>query len=247
MNNLAPRLFTYGSGYSVFEWTKNGKLVGEGEGVPSMITDTTDLGKVGQKFTQMYNSKGVLNFDAVDEGVLDPTIHFMDGRVVMVTANLGEMESQQMRNTAFKRGILPYPRYSRDIDDITTVVHDQAEVSVILNNTNNFSLASAYLQYVNEESTDILNYYYEDVLKFKYNESRGARDMIDLVHDTVTTPFEALMALYLPNTAGISYLFNTFHADAKNNTSTFRSTYDEVRDVWQTTLEQMYDKFVKLD
>ena len=250
LNALSSRLFTYGSGYSIFEWTKNGKAVAQGEGVPSMITDTTNLGMVGDKFTEMYNAKGVLPFRDVElTSTLDSTIHFMDGKTIMATANLGEMESQQMRAVKFKRGILPYPRYSRDIENITTVVHDQAEVSVILNNAKNFSMASAYLQYVNEESIEILDFYYEEVLKFKYNDSKGARKMIDMVHDTVTTPFEALMALYLYSEAGVKPLHDlVFVPDSVNNRqSTLRSKWAEVRDTLQSELEEMYAKFLKLE
>ena len=154
-----------------------------------------------------------------------------------------------MRAVKFKRGILPYPRYSRDIENITTVVHDQAEVSVILNNAKNFSMASAYLQYVNEESIEILDFYYEEVLKFKYNDSKGARKMIDMVHDTVTTPFEALMALYLYSEAGVKPLHDlVFVPDSVNNRqSTLRSKWAEVRDTLQSELEEMYAKFLKLE
>ena len=205
---------------------------------------------MGDKFTEMYNAKGVLPFRDVElTSTLDSTIHFMDGKTIMATANLGEMESQQMRAVKFKRGILPYPRYSRDIENITTVVHDQAEVSVILNNAKNFSMASAYLQYVNEESIEILDFYYEEVLKFKYNDSKGARKMIDMVHDTVTTPFEALMALYLYSEAGVKPLHDlVFVPDSVNNRqSTLRSKWAEVRDTLQSELEEMYAKFLKLE
>ncbi len=249
LNALSSRLFTYGSGYSIFEWTKNGKAVEEGEGVPSMITDTANMVAVGNKYTELYNAKGVLPFTGDETNVLDSTIHFMDGKTIMTTANLGEMESEQMRGVGFKRGILPYPRYSRAIDKITTVVHDQAEVSVVLNNAKSFSMASAFLQYVNEESTEILDFYYEDVLKFKYNDSRGARAMIDMVHDTVTTPFEALMALYLFSEAGAKPLYDSvFIPDSvANRSSTFNSYWAEVRDGLQIALDEMYDKFQKLE
>ncbi|MBO7170476.1 MAG: hypothetical protein J6W28_04780, partial [Clostridia bacterium] len=225
-NACSSRLFTYGSGHSIFEWTKNGKVAKECEGVPSMITDTTDLVNVGLKFTELYNTKGVYHFTEERENSnLDTVQHFMKGKTIMATAALGEMESEQMRNTKFKRGILPYPRYSRDIEHLTTIVHDQAEVSVILNNAKSFSMASAYLQYVNEESTEILNFYYDEVLKFKYNESRGARNMIDLIIGNVTTPFEALMNLYLFDEAGVQALLHAFSRDAKNNAgTTIRST-----------------------
>ena len=258
LNALSPRLFTYGSGYSIFEWTKNGKTVGECEGVPSLITDTTDLAAVGEKFTQLYNAKGVYNYPSWDVTSSEACVNdFIDGKALMATATLGEMESSAMRGGNVKtRGILPYPRYSDAIDHMTTIVHDQAEVSVILNNAKSFALASAYLQYVNEESTEILDFYYEDVLKFKYNDSRGARKMIDLITDNVTSPFEALLNLDVSSKAGatgyasstIKHMFEFFEADAKaNRASTLRSKYDAQRGAMQTALEGLYAKFNTLE
>ncbi len=248
LNACAARLFTYGSGYSIFEWTKNGKTVGEGEGVPGMITDTSNMVAVANKYKELYNTKGVYHFgEELENSNLDTVVHFMDGKTIMAMACLGEMESSQMRDTSFTRGILPFPRYSRDIPNLTTVVHDQAEVSAILNNAKSFSMASAFLQYVNEESTEILDFYYEDVLKFKYNESRGARKMIDLVNETVTTPFEALMNLYLFDEAGVAALFQTVTNEAKKNVdSTLRSKYDAARGSLQIKLDELYEKFSAL-
>ncbi|MBO7170435.1 MAG: hypothetical protein J6W28_04575, partial [Clostridia bacterium] len=243
----ASRLFTYGSGHSIFEWTKNGKTVGECEGIPNMITDTTDMVNVGLKFTELYNAKGVYNFPDVNGSAEDCIYNFINNKAIMSTANLGEMESTEMRNAKFTRGILPFPRYSREIEDLTTLVHDQAEVSVILNNAKSFAMASAYLQYINEESTEILSFYYDDVLKFKYNESRGARNMIDLVNETVTTPFEASMVLYVFSESKLPPMYSTFANDAKKNSgTTLRSTYDAARQALQTTLEGLYDDFLKL-
>ena len=244
----ASRLFTYGSGHSIFEWTKNDKAVGECEGVPAMITDTSDMVKVGVKFTELYNAKGVYNFPDVNGSAEDCIYNFISGKAVMSMANLGEMESADMRNAGFRRGILPFPSYSPEIGDLTTLVHDQAEVSVILNNANSFAMASAYLQYVNEESTEILNFYYDEVLKFKYNDSRGARNMIDLVTETVTTPFEASMVLYVFSEAKLPPMDQTFANDAKKNSgTTLRSTYDAARQALQTTLERLYADFIKLE
>ena len=112
------------------------------------------------------------------------------------------------------------------------------------------------MQYVNEESTEILDFYYEDVLKFKYNDSRGARKMIDLITDNVTSPFEALLNLDVCGKAGatghsgstIKYMFEIFEADAKaNRASTLRSKYDAQRGVMQAALEEMYEDFTELE
>jgi hypothetical protein len=164
-------------------------------------------------------------------------------------AELGEMESEEMRNTPFSRGILPFPRYQRNYTDgITTVVHDQAEVDTILNNAKSFNMASAFLQYVNELSVEILDTYYEEVLKFKYNDSKGARMMIDMVHDSIDSPFDSVLSAKIFGTStGVMQLYDYFQQDANSDRdSTFSSEYKSIRDVVQGQLTTMLEDFVKL-
>ncbi|MBO7170235.1 MAG: hypothetical protein J6W28_03555 [Clostridia bacterium] len=243
LNNLAPRIFIWGSGVSVYEWSKNGKESKPCVGTPALIpsTDIDPMVQLGNKYTELYNSKGVLPLAVVK----DSTTMFMDGKIIMSMAELCVMESEQMRNTKFKRGILPFPRYHRDYtESVTTVVHDQAEIDTILNNAKSFDMASAYLQYVNELSMPILDMYYEEVLKFKYNDSKGARDMIDLVHDTIDSPFDSVMSAKV---FAEKQFYAYFQEDAAaNRDSTFSSKYGTFRDSVQVSLEEKFEKFEKL-
>ena len=247
LNDNYYRMFFLCSGNSLYEWTKNGKTCAPGEGTPSFIglNDIGDIVDVGNKVTEIYNTKGVLpRVDGVDGHVK----LFMDGKAVMGMLYLGEMESDQMRGTSFQRGILPFPSYSTKAE-ITTMVHDQAEVDCILNNATSFAMASAFLQYVNEQSGDILNMYYEDVLKFKYNDSKGARDMIDVVYGTVTSPFHMLSDFLVYDAITdvqikAKTLKETFRHDAINNRpSTYSGAYATSRDALQASLEAALAKF----
>ena len=243
MNSLAQRVMIWGSGVSVYEWSKNGKACDPGEGTPSLIAenDIEAMVQLGNKYTKLYNAKGVFAGVAVK----DSTTLFMDGKIVMSMAELGEMESEAMRGTSFKRGILPFPCYDRAYtESVTTVVHDQAEIDTILNNAKSFNMASAFLQYVNELSTEILDIYYEEVLKFKYNDSKGARAMIDLVHDTIDSPFDSVLSAKVFSE---KQFYVSFQSDATaNRDSTFSSTYAESREAVQKTLEEMLESFDKL-
>ncbi len=249
INSVAPRIFVWGSGVSVYEWTKNGKACAPGEGTPSLIpiTDITPLVSLGNKYTELYNAKGVL---ANGIAVKDSTTMFMDGKIIMSMAELGEMESEEMRNTKFARGILPFPRYKREYTDgLNTVVHDQAEVTAILNTAESFSMASAYMQYINEQSVEILDTYYEEVLKFKYNESKGAREMIDMVHGSINSPFDSVMSIQLYNRAigDNIHFWSSFQNDAvMNRASTFSSTYGSMRGTLHTMLTTMLKDFEEM-
>ena len=239
MNNLAQRVMIWGSGVSVYEWSKNGKACDPGEGTPSLIAqnDIDAMVQLGNKYTELYNARGVL---PLPDSVLDCTIEFMDGRIVMSMALLGEMESPQMRATSFERGVLPFPRFARD-QELNTVIHDQAEIDTILGNTENFAIASAFLQYVNEQSADVWEEYYEVSLKFKYTGSPGARDMIDMVHDNIASPFDSVLSAKVFSE---KQFYVSFQSDATaNRDSTFSSTYAESREAVQKTLEDMLLKF----
>ncbi len=247
LNDNYYRMFFLCSGNSTYEWTKNGKPCAPGEGTPSFIgrEDTSEIVALGNKVTEIYNARGIIPFVDWYDGHIKL---FMDGKSVMGMLYLGEMESDQMRSVSFQRGILPFPSYSGKAD-ITTMVHDQAEVDTILNNANSFAMASAFLQYVNEESGDILNTYYEEVLKFKYNDSKGARDMIDMVYGTIASPFHMLADFHVYDSItdesikGMS-LKECFKGDAvANRDSTYSSKYASVRDSLQTALEEVLRKF----
>ncbi|MBO5755108.1 MAG: hypothetical protein J6R89_03505, partial [Clostridia bacterium] len=192
---------------------------------------------------KIYNAKGVLPFVDWYDGHVKL---FMEGKAVMGMLYLGEMESDQMRAVSFQRGILPFPSYSTQVD-ITTMVHDQAEVDVILNNASSFAMASAFLQYVNEESGEVLDMYYEEVLKFKYNDSKGARDMIDIVYGTIASPFHMLADFQVYDNISDDSIMSVkecFKADAQaNRACTFSSSYATSRDVLQDSLEAALTKF----
>ena len=69
------------------------------------------------------------------------------------------------------------------------MVHDQTELGAILVTTRSFARASAFMQYANELSEDVVTEYYEFSLKFKYNEDAAIRGMIDCVYESIDIPF----------------------------------------------------------
>ncbi len=244
LNNVCPRIFLACSGLSVVEWSGGA----EGKGTPSIYAPTSEganrLATLSQLYTALYNAEGVHYIN----DVLPSTTEFFSGNIVLSMAKLGEMESASMRDTKFTRGILPFPRYNRQSPNFVTVVHDQAEVSCILNNASSFSMASAYMQYMNEESDDVLNEYYEKGLKFKYNESKAVRAMIDFIKENIRSPFDAVLVNYICAEAATGgQLYEMYHSDAINNKNSFASTYAQNQGSYQASLTAILDKLSKLD
>ena len=105
-------------------------------------------------------------------------------------SRLGEMESPELRDFTMAKGLVPIPKWNdKEQEQYITTVHDQVEIGTILNTANAFSAASALMQYLNEESGDVVYTYYDKGLKFKYNDDKNNREMMDLIRETVGSPF----------------------------------------------------------
>jgi hypothetical protein len=128
-------------------------------------------------------------------------------------------------------------------DEYHTVLHDQVEIGCILNTAKAFSAASALMQYMAEESEQVVYAYYEKGLKYKYNDDKNARRMMDIVRETTDSPFgfqigvlcqtlytgsPALTGLYIKNNEIIS------------------STFASEKDAYVDCMAKMIEKFNKL-
>ncbi|MBQ8907452.1 MAG: hypothetical protein IJY71_02570 [Clostridia bacterium] len=248
LTTMAHRIVYWQSGLSIVEWEG-----GFGVGTPKIVGDAgTDpaaqslLSDLSAAYSKLYNAIGVYN-KAPNKDCVEL---FIDGKAVFSTVVLGEMESDSMRDVAFTRGVLPFPKYSEDQDAIHTVVHDQAEVGVILKNAAAPTMASAYMQAINEKSASVLSEYYEKSLKVKYNTAGdsegGVRLMIDLVHDTIDSPFECLLARQIANFAaadgsvGIAWYILK---DAQGNTTSFGTNYRAAVPALISGLKQLVDLY----
>lgn len=56
-------------------------------------------------------------------------------------------------------------------------------------NTGNFTVTSAYCQLISEESVDVMRDYFEYALKYKQGTDSSGIGMLDLIRNTVISPF----------------------------------------------------------
>jgi hypothetical protein len=111
-------------------------------------------------------------------------------------------------------------------------------------NAPSFTRASAYLQYINEQSADVLTEYYEFSLKFKYNEDPTIRKMIDLVCDTIDSPFGMHFEnVILQHLETEEKTLTLHYAISKNMLSSF---YENWRDHYKKALDKAIAKFAEL-
>ena len=214
------------------------------DGTPKLVDDIDEMNRMGAKLRQIWYS-GYTGDGIVHEGGLDCIDKFMQENVLIAPSMMGELESDQLRNVEFDKGLVPIPKYdSKRQEDYHTMVEMYAELSAILVNAPSFTRASAYLQYINEQSDDVLNEYYNFSLKFKYNDDPAIRKMIDLVYETIDSPFgiwyEAVILDYVD---GESTSQNLHWAISTNALSSF---YEANKTAYRKALEKVLEKFAKL-
>ena len=214
---------------------------------PKMMQDTGAYQKVADEYMDMKEARGVYEAPSVtgSNSVLEGTKCFLNGNVVFAYSRLGELESENVRNFNVSKGLVPIPKWDVSAqEDYHTPVHDQAELGCILNTAQAFSAASALMQYLNEESEKVVYAYYEKGLKFKYNDDKNTRTMMDIVREATDSPFSwqvgwACLDLYTgtPKLEKM-YLYNS---------DTVSSTFQQWRDVYANCLNEVIEKFAKLD
>lgn len=215
------------------------------DGVPTMISDIDEMNRMGQKVREIWAS-GYTGDGIYYQNGLDCISLFMQNGALFAPSLLGELESDEFRNVTFDKGLVPIPKYDvRRQSDYHTMMNVGAELSAILVNAPSFTRASAYLQYINEQSRDVLTEYYEYSLKFKYNDDPAIRGMIDLVYETIDSPFgmhfENVILQYLEGDEGNG--LNLHYAISKNMLSTFYETW---RDPFKHALEKALEEFSKI-
>lgn len=138
------------------------------------------------------------------------------------------------------KGLVPIPKWDQDEqDDYHTVVHNQAELGCILNTAKAFSASSALMQYLNENSSKVVNAYYEKGLKYKYNDDVNARKMMDIVRDSTDDPFSLTIGRLCEELyTGASSLSGMDLRKGSTISSTFASEKDAYIDCMQKAIQK---------
>lgn len=207
---------------------------------PKVMDSIDDYQKVADKYANLQQKRGVY----YNYNMNGFTGHFLQGNVLFTIAFLGEMESAGMRAFESEKGLVPIPKWEdNEQEKYHSCVHDQAEVGCILNTAKAYSAASALLQFLNENSGDVVNAYYNKGLKYKYNDNKQARTMMDIVRDSMDAPFGfqiglVSQTLYQGSTPLMGmYLYNN---------TTVSSTFAAEKDAYVDCLNRMIEQFNKM-
>ncbi len=218
--------------------------------VPRVMEDTNTFSQVADAVrTIMAGSVDMAATTTTGAGiffereVLSSTEYFFDGNFLFAVSVLGELESTAMRGIEFQKGLAPVPKWNEQRQEsYHTMVHNQVELGAILNNAASFGRASAYMQALNEESRDVLHEYYEKGLKFKYNEDKGIRSMIDLVYSSIDAPFSFEVA----NLIGANATMTLVGMNGAATNNTVASTWGSEKLAYENALKVTLENFSKL-
>ena len=136
---------------------------------------------------------------------------------------LGDLS--RFREVEFPIGVLPYPKFDENQENYITTLHDTSEIgaipSTVVGDELNFVLTC--LEVLGREtSKSVMPAFYEDGLKVKYADGQDDAKMVDLIHDSISSPF----AVAYDNTLGNFLLRNVFLEPLANNNINFASNYD---------------------
>ena len=202
---------------------------------PKVIDDINDYIKVANKYKDLINLPSVY----FEQATLSSTECFLQGNFLFAISRLGEMESEAFRNFDYAKGLVPVPKWdSEKQEEYLTVVHEQVEVGAILKTAKAFSAASALMQYLNEESEDVIYAYYEEGLKFCFNDDENSRIMMDLVRDTVDSPFGFQIGDHCEELYTGSGKLDRLYIETQDISSTFAANKDAYKDCMQKMIEK---------
>ena len=170
------------------------------------------------------------------------------GAMFLNSAWLGHLEHSAFQGMDNKAAIV-YPKVNDDYE-YSTYVHDSAEIGYIPVTCQNFEAVSAYVQLLNEQSTTIINAYFENQLKYKYNtaDSSAAIGMLDLINETIGSPaYQYLEGASLVSEVGGTSIYGCISTAVNAHNPTNAATlYQASINAYSTGLTALKQKFAVL-
>ena len=198
--------------------------------------------KVLEKLNELYWRDAVLKDivvgDRSDEGLL--TMFSAQQTVFVGYLRLCDLE--RMRDIEFQVGLACYPKLDDTQENYVSSLHDTSEVGAIVVTTpvDQLDFVSTVLEVMAREAgKTIIPAYYEEALKIKYVNGSEDAAMIDLIHDSITSPF----ALAYNNILGGMLLANCFLTPLASNKIDFASGYATAESAGQKALDDLVEAF----
>ncbi|MBE6710089.1 MAG: hypothetical protein E7579_03110 [Ruminococcaceae bacterium] len=197
--------------------------------------------KILEELNKMYWNNGTLT-NIADYSAAGLRQVFSAGQTVIMGYNrLGDLEN--LRDIEFGVGIIPYPKLDEDQANYVTSLHDTTEAGAILS-----TLPKDCEEFVHtclevfcrETNKQVIPQWYENALKVKYVDGQDDAKMIDLIHDTITSPF----AVAYNGTLGGYMLGTAFLTPLGSKLTDFASNYKKIEKAANKVLDRTYQSFL---
>lgn len=199
--------------------------------------------KILEKLNQIFYASGTLS-EITDYTPENLRMNFSNGLTLIMGLNrLGDLAN--LRDVEFGVGVVPYPKLDDEQDNYVTSMHDTSEIGAIPSTLPNEStdFCHTVLEVLcRETSKTVIPEYYENGLKVKYSNGQDDAKMIDLIHDTICTPFAVAYDSALAN----FMLSSTFSVPLTAGSSDFTSYYAKLSKAAGKSLEKVYNAFEKV-
>ena len=197
--------------------------------------------KVLEQLNKMYWNSGALT-NIADYTAAGLRQVFANGQTVIMGYNrIGDLEN--LRDIEFGVGIIPYPKLDELQENYVTSLHDTTEAGAILSTlpVDSEEFVHTCLEvFARETNKQVIPQWYENALKVKYVDGQDDAKMIDLIHDTITSPF----AVAYNGTLGGYMLGTAFLTPLGSKLTDFASNYKKIEKGANKMLDRVYESFV---
>lgn len=202
--------------YYAFYYSTDCKIISfASKGLPYIDENCQEnLSKMAELLINTDSSIGIWKTTSVSDSLKK----FVNGQAMLTFfQKVGDMEQSSIREFD-GMGVIPYPKMNESQEIYRTLVHDTAEMGAVPVTTigEAASAVSAVIQVLSTHAHEyLLEGYYEVALKSKYAQDAYTAQMLDLVVEGISAPFEFAYEL-------------GFGADSFLNTITFQPIADSI-------------------
>jgi len=213
----------------------------DSDGNVSYVFNNERSVKILEKLNELFYSDGSL-INLADYSSAGLRNVFSNNKTLIMGYNrLGDLAN--LRDIDFSMGVVPYPKLDTAQENYVASMHDITEIGAIpvTVQLENLDFVLTCLEVLSiETSRMVIPEYYENALKVKYVAGEDDAKMIDLIHDSVGSPF----AVAYDNALGSFMLSTCFSQPLGNKQTDFASAYKKNEKASKKLLEKLTGNFV---
>lgn len=229
--------------YYVFHYSTECKVVDfDSKGLPYINESNQEsLSKMAELLIAMDSGVGVYKTSSV----ADSLTKFVNGGAMFTFfQKVGDMEQSSIRDFD-GMGVVPYPKMDESQEKYRTLVHDTAEMGAVPATTvgDAATAVSAVIQVLSTHAHEyLLEGYYEVALKSKYAQDAYTAQMLDIVVDGISAPFEFAYELGFGDDSFLNKItFNPIAESITKGTDVTASTFATLLPGAKTRLAELIE------